>query len=165
MGAEQFGRLNMWAMLRALLDNDVAIFPLNAAPVSGASGSFNSKAGKGTLLIDFTSGALYQNTGTKASPTWKLVGGGGSSNAFKFTATLSPAIVAANTSAEQLFTVTGIAVGDVVYVNKPTAQAGLGIVGFRVSAANQVGITFGNFTAAGITPTAAESYSFGVIRP
>lgn len=78
----------------------------------------------------------------------------------KYTATLSPAIVAANTTAEQLFTVTGVKVNDVVVVNKPTAQAGLGIVGVRVSAANQVGITFSNNTAAGITPTASEVYSF-----
>lgn len=78
----------------------------------------------------------------------------------KYTATLSPALVAANTTAEQLFTVTGVNVSDVVVVNKPTAQAGLGIVGVRASAANQVGITFSNNTAAGITPTASEVYSF-----
>lgn len=78
----------------------------------------------------------------------------------RYTATLSPAIVAANTTAEQLFTVTGVKTSDMVVVNKPTAQAGLGIVGIRVSAANQVGITFSNNTAAGITPTASEVYSF-----
>lgn len=81
-------------------------------------------------------------------------------------AALSPAIVAANTSAEQTFTVTGLAVGDVVVaINKPTTQAGLGIVGMRVSAANTLAITFGNFTASGITPTAAETYSFKISRP
>jgi hypothetical protein len=81
------------------------------------------------------------------------------------TASLTPALVAANTSAEQLFTVTGVAVGDVcVGVVKPTAQAGLGIVGWRVSAANQIGITFGNFTGVGITPTAAQTYTFYVVR-
>ena len=78
--------------------------------------------------------------------------------------TLSPASVAANTTAEQTFTVTGVAVGDVVYVSKPTAQAGLGIVGVRVSAANQIGITFSNNTASPITPTASESYQVGGIR-
>lgn len=73
---------------------------------------------------------------------------------------LSPALVAANTTAEQTFTVTGLAAGDTVYsVNKPTSQAGLGIVGWRVSAANTLAITFSNNTAAGITPTAAEVYN------
>jgi len=83
---------------------------------------------------------------------------------YKFSATLSPAQVNANTTAEQLFTVTGVAVGDIVFVNKPTAQAGLGIVGVRVSAANQVGITFSNNTGVGITPTASQVYAFGVLR-
>lgn len=70
---------------------------------------------------------------------------------------LTPASVAANTSAEQTFTVAGLKLGDTVSINKPTAQAGLGIVGFRVSADNTVAITFGNFTAAAIVPT-AETY-------
>lgn len=80
------------------------------------------------------------------------------------TATLSPASVAANTTAEQTFTVTGVAVGDVIFVNKPTAQAGLGIVGVRVSAANQIAINFGNFTASPIVPTASQVYQIGGIR-
>jgi hypothetical protein len=79
--------------------------------------------------------------------------------------TISPAIVAANTTAEQTFTITGLAVGDMVTVNKPTAQAGLGVVGARVSAANTIAITFSNNTASGITPTAAETYVVGVTRP
>lgn len=79
---------------------------------------------------------------------------------------LSPSAVSANTTAEQTFTATGVAVGDVVVcINKPTAQAGLGIVGFRVTAANTIGITFSNNTGAGITPTAAETYLVGVYRP
>lgn len=78
--------------------------------------------------------------------------------------TLSPALVGANTTAEQTFTVPGVAVGDYVYVNKPTAQAGLGIVGARVTAANTVGITFSNNTGGGITPTASQEYCFFVVR-
>jgi hypothetical protein len=84
--------------------------------------------------------------------------------AVKLTAALTPSEVAANTSAEQLFTVTGVAAGDVVSVNKPTAQAGLGIVGVRASAANQVGITFANVTGTPITPTAGQTYLFSVVR-
>jgi len=72
--------------------------------------------------------------------------------------TLSPAQVAANTTAEQTFTVPGLKVGDFVDVNKPTAQAGLGIAAIRVSAANTLAITFSNNTAAPITPTASETY-------
>jgi hypothetical protein len=78
---------------------------------------------------------------------------------------LTPAQVAANTTAEQTFTVNGLVVGDFVEVNKPTTQAGLGVVNARVSAANTLAIAFSNNTAAGITPTAGESYQIMVVRP
>ena len=78
--------------------------------------------------------------------------------------TLSPASVAANTSAEQTFTVNGLQVGDHVSVNKPTAQAGLGVVGARVSAENTLAITFGNFTASPIVPTASQVYAILLSR-
>lgn len=76
-----------------------------------------------------------------------------------YTQALSPASVAPNTTAEQTFTVTGLPAGSAVWVNKPTAQPGLGIMGVRVSAANTLAINFTNCTAATITPTAAEVYS------
>ena len=79
--------------------------------------------------------------------------------------TLSPALIAANTSAEQTFTVPGLKVGDFVDVNKPTAQAGLAIFGERVSADNTLALTFGNFTGAGITPTASQVYLVRYARP
>lgn len=79
--------------------------------------------------------------------------------------TLSPALVAVNTTAEQTFTVNGLQVGDHVIVNKPTTQAGLGIVGSRVSAANTLAITFSNNTAGTITPTAGQVYKILVSRP
>lgn len=81
-------------------------------------------------------------------------------------AALTPSAVSANTTAEQTFTVTGLAVGDMVAgINKPTTQAGLGIVGSRVSAANTLAITFSNNTAGSITPTAGETYVFKISRP
>jgi hypothetical protein len=79
--------------------------------------------------------------------------------------TLSPALIVLNTTAEQTFTVNGLKTGDWVCVNKPTAQAGLGIVGCRVSAANTLAITFSNNTASSITPTAAQVYTVLVARP
>lgn len=79
--------------------------------------------------------------------------------------TLSPAVVPPNTTAEQGFTVNGLAVGDFIEVNKPTVQAGLAIVNSRVSAANTLQIGFGNLTGATITPTANEIYAVSVERP
>jgi hypothetical protein len=85
---------------------------------------------------------------------------------YRYTVSWSPALVAANTSAEQTVTVTGLvlATDTVIGVSKPTAQAGLGIVGWRVSADNTLAVTFGNFTGGGITPTAAETYRLVIWR-
>lgn len=80
-----------------------------------------------------------------------------------YSQSLAPVSVAANTSAEQTFTVTGLATSDKVYVNKPTAQAGLGIVGVRVSAADTLAINYGNFTASPIVPT-TETYTIVAVR-
>lgn len=91
--------------------------------------------------------------------------GGNTGAAGVISVTLSPAEVAINTSAEQTFTVSGLKVGDFVAVNKPTTQAGLGIVGARVSAANTLAITFANVTGGAITPTASQSYFVLWIRP
>ena len=79
--------------------------------------------------------------------------------------TISPSSVAANTTVEQTFTVGGLQIGDFVEVNKPSAQAGMGIVNSRVSAASTLAITFSNNTASPIVPTANEVYSLEVTRP
>lgn len=90
---------------------------------------------------------------------------GNCSNEWVIALTLSPASVANATSAEQTFTCTGVQLGDFVAVNKPTAQAGIGIVGSRVSANDVIGITFMNSTAATVTPTASQVYTVNVKRP
>ena len=83
---------------------------------------------------------------------------------FLLQTTISPAQVSNATSAEQTFTVNGLLTSDFVTVMKPTSQAGLGIVGSRVTAANTLGITFMNATASPITPTASEVYIIKVTR-
>lgn len=57
-----------------------------------------------------------------------------------------------------------IATSDLLYVNKPTAQAGLAVGNVRISATNIAAVTFSNFTAATITPTAGEKYGFVAMR-
>lgn len=88
-----------------------------------------------------------------------LVSAGTVSTASGTTMTITPAAVLTKTTAEQLFTLTGANPGELVIVNKPTVQAGLDIVGVRVAAVNQIGITFANFTAGTLTPTAGEAYT------
>lgn len=49
-----------------------AAFHNAGAPTNGTSGTCAGLAGPGALLADTTNSALYQNTGTKASPKWTL---------------------------------------------------------------------------------------------
>ena len=70
------------------------------------------------------------------------------------------------TSAEQTASIPGLRTTDrIIGVTKPTAQAGLGIAGWRVSAADTIAITFDNPTAGNITPTASEVYTAIIARP
>jgi hypothetical protein len=78
--------------------------------------------------------------------------------------TLSPAIVNTITATEQTFTVPGLLLGDMVIVQKPTAQAGISLGGSRVTANNTLGITFINPTAGNVQPTASEVYRILVFR-
>jgi len=81
-------------------------------------------------------------------------------------ATLSPAQVNANTTAEQTFTVKGLRLSTdmICAVSNPTAQAALGTAGWRAPANETLGITFSNNTGAGITPTASQVYLIQVAR-
>lgn len=79
--------------------------------------------------------------------------------------TLTPVSVAANTSAEQNFTILGLQSGDGVDVNLMGAQtAGIGIVNARVSANNTLTIMFSNSTGSGATPVSGQ-YVITVCRP
>jgi hypothetical protein len=112
------------------------------------------------MAVTTNPGPATTDTANPQAPVGNLIKIG------SFLVTLSPASVANATSAEQTFAATGIGLltTDLVVVQKPTAQAGLGIVGSRVSATDTLAITFGNFTAATITPTASEVYTVGVFR-
>ncbi|AOJ99922.1 hypothetical protein [Burkholderia vietnamiensis] len=79
---------------------------------------------------------------------------------YRIVQTLTPAQVAANTSAEQTFIVPGLQVGDSVDINKASHQVGLFIGNVRVSAKDTLAIQYVNQTGAPITPT-AEQYIIG----
>lgn len=85
----------------------------------------------------------------------------------KYTITISPAAVSANSSNEQTFTCTGLvlATDTIIGVSKPTHQVGLGIVGWRVSANDQIAIAFMNNSGGSITPTAGQTYTVFAHRP
>jgi hypothetical protein len=80
-----------------------------------------------------------------------------------FSLSLTPAQVAAATSAYQNLTVTGVAVGDfVVCIGDPIANA-TAVTGAKVASANTVAVSFTNPTAGPLTPTSG-TYVFLVGR-
>lgn len=58
------------------LTNQCAVLDTATAPTDGTSGTYAGVANAGTLLLQ-SNGTMYVNTGTKASPTWTVSGGGG----------------------------------------------------------------------------------------
>lgn len=83
---------------------------------------------------------------------------------FAIQVTFNPASVATATTAEQSLTVQGLAVGDLVYWQKPTNTAGVGVVNMRVSAANTLQVIFVNPTAGGVD-AGSETWTLLVMRP
>ena len=74
------------------------------------------------------------------------------------------ASVTANSTIEADFAVAGLDTGDtIIGVEKPTHQAGIGIVNARIKAADTLSITYMNTTAAGVVPT-DENYKVTVLR-
>ncbi len=109
----------------------------------------------GTLGVTFSNFTAATLTPT-ASMSYAAAAVRGFGN---LTGTLSPAAVGPTVIQEQTFAVPGLPAGALVAVSKPTAQAGLDIVGVRAVANGILGITFANPTAATITPTASEAYT------
>lgn len=70
----------------------------------------------------------------------------------------------ANTTAETTITVHGVKVGDLVFFNKPSYEAGMAICDARVSAADTIIITTMNTTGSNIDET-SETMTFLVVRP
>ena len=128
---------------------------------------FNVTSGTSTGGIRFGNGAGSAVATVNASGKGTFNGGvqiGSNGTSLtkmaKYTATLSPTAVAANTCAAQSFTVTGVAAGDMfVAVQKPTEQAGLNVDHGHVTGSNTATINFCNHTSSSITPTASETYT------
>lgn len=80
--------------------------------------------------------------------------------------TYDPAAIAAATSANNSVTlnVPGARTGDFVIAFKPTTTAGTVVCDARVSAADTVQVTLGNFTAGSLDP-GSETWTFLLIRP
>lgn len=53
-----------------MFGEDIWLISAAGDPTDGASGTGAGWAGVGSLYVNTTAGTLFQNTGTKASPTW-----------------------------------------------------------------------------------------------
>lgn len=79
--------------------------------------------------------------------------------------TISPGTIAASTTAEQSFAVASLGTIDTILsVTKPTAQAGIGIVGARVASAGTIGINFVNASTAAVVATPAQVYKIAILK-
>ena len=110
--------------------------------------------GAATAVVD----SIYQADGA-GSGDWKLP-------IKKYSVSVTGSAVTANTTEEHTFTCNGLVVATdfIIGVSKPTHQAGLGIVGWRVSDDDEIAITYMNNTASDITPT-SETYTVFAHRP
>jgi hypothetical protein len=78
--------------------NNTGIFNGSAAPTSGTSGTLVNVAGPGSLYLR-SSGVLYINTNTKASPTWSVIGSTGTASLPAILGTVTTAAPTLTTSA------------------------------------------------------------------
>jgi len=73
-----------------------------------------------------------------------------------YEASLTPASVAANTTVEESFTLSGINSHDTLIINPPSVTTGIGIAGVRASAKDEISITFINATGGALVPPSGE---------
>lgn len=118
------------------------------------TGTFVGPIGGGAITATTVAASTSVSIGASPTPITQIK---------VYSQSIDVASVAANTSAEQTFTVTGLTTADKVFVNKPSLSAGLVLGNARVSAANTLALTFGNLTASPIDP-AAETYQIVAIR-
>jgi len=124
-GVGSWTPINIFAMIRALVNNGCPIVSNAGAPTSGTSGTFAGVAGSGTVLIDYTNKNLYMNTNTLLSPTWSIVA--------------------------QFSAITG----DVTISSAGVSAIGANKVLSSMLAANVLQVATGQITAANITGTSA----------
>lgn len=130
--------------------NQAGLFVSNirSSPADTANIAFGNLTGS---AVTPTASECYQLSIRRPAPAAPLV---------VFSQTITPAGVAANTTAEQTFACTPLIASSIAFVNKPTSTQNLGITGVRVAAANSLGITFANTSATTITPP-TETYVIG----
>jgi hypothetical protein len=135
-------------------------------------GNWDFVVPNGSTNLQFAWGGAVKSTlsnGGSISLVGSLTTGNGGTALAKYaryTATLSPSQVAANTCASQSFSsITGISSSDIlIAISKPTEQAGLSVTPGHVTGTGMATINFCNNTGSPITPTASETYQLVVVQ-
>lgn len=171
-------RVNPFAWMNKLKDNDIGVFPIDGAPSNGTSGTGFGVLGPGCLLIDYTNANIYINSNTKASPTWTLLVRGDTpadlalaqGNIFVGNGSGLAAAVSAKTNAQILVgdgtTVNSVAVsGDITVDNTGATAIGVGKVTSSMIlnntivsadiATSVIQVATGSISSANITGTSA----------
>ncbi len=131
----------------------------SAGTVLGTSATDKISFYNATPVVQPTSN-LQAAVPSAATGTFNQSGGAAALTVFN-SATTSPSSVATITVAEQSFTmptVPPMLTTDLIIVNKPTVDAGIGLCMSRVSTATAIALCFANVTAGTLTPTVTQSY-------
>lgn len=173
-GAQDFGRLNIFAIWKNLLNNNIGYFTFSGTPVNGASGTFAGKAGIGAVIIDIVSGAHFVNIGTKASPIWSA-GNGPVPNGIAGGVAGGGLGSVGNAKMTYSFAVDGGAIATITPANSPTIPLGAIILGGVIditttltsggAATIALGFGAGAQAAALKAATAVATYAAGVTVP
>ncbi len=166
------------------LPNDVQILRGSGAPTNGAAGTGFGEAGPGSLYIDYTNKVTYQNTNTKASPTWSAAGLTASASAADGLGSLGVARATFDPSSTSglrtvaphglgvTIPISAFVVGGFVQVNTAftSANANNGTIAISVESANDIisaaavsGAPYSTIGAKAITPKANTPESTSIL--
>ena len=83
---------------------------------------------------------------------------------WSFSISVTVASIAADTCAEQIYAVTGILATDIIVVNPQLFDTAIGLAGYRVSSAGNVGLNFVNPTGDAIFEGASTEFEIVVVN-
>jgi len=147
--------------LAELLDDDHTIYAL----LVGRAGGQTLKGGVATTETLTLKGNAVDDAAVILNPAGGgvTIGGGTAIKLVKiYTPTLDPASIPMLSTAEETYTVTGLAATDTVVVVKPTHTSGVGIIGARAGT-DQLILTWINVTGGAVDPP-SETYTVLAFR-
>lgn len=126
------------------LTHDMVVFSTATTPVSGVMGDGVGYAGEGSICSARDTGAVYSNTGTKASPVWSATGTTTNGAVIASTLTAFSAGAGSVTSSDSILTAFQKVVGNITVLQHGTPT----LATETVSAAGAISTTVANTTVA-----------------